>query len=123
MINIRLSTPADAARINAFLSSRSPNVRASEETIFIAEEGEAVIEFVRLVTEGGHLVLRSMYVHDDHQRKGIGRQMLRTLEDHIRTRDCYCLPFTHLVDFYGTIGFVPIKIDEAPPHLQERLRV
>jgi hypothetical protein len=38
LITIRPSTPA--ARINAFLSSRSPNVRASEETIFIAEEGE-----------------------------------------------------------------------------------
>ncbi len=95
VITIRPSTPADAARVNAFLSSRSPNVRASEETIFSAEEGEAVIGFVQLVTEDGHRVLRSMYVHDNHQRKGISKQMLRALEDRIRNgtpgRECFAL--------------------------------
>ena len=37
-------------------------------------------------------------------------------------RDCYCLPFEHLSDFYGQVGFVPIQPGEAPSHLRERLQ-
>lgn len=65
-------------------------------------------------------MLRGMNVRYEHQWQGIGKRMLVELQEHIVGRDCYCLPFSHLEDFYGTIGFDKIAIDQAPDHLAKR---
>ena len=39
----------------------------------------------------------------------------------LEDRECFCLPFAHLVAFYGQIGFEVVASDALPPHLAERL--
>jgi GNAT superfamily N-acetyltransferase len=123
MIRIRTGTAEDVERINGFYASCGSSAKVDPgETVLVAEEGDAMVGAVRLCTERGHLVLRTMLVQKDRRGEGIGRRMLLALEGLIRDRDCYCLPFDRLVDFYGGIGFVQIPAYQAPPHLQERRR-
>lgn len=46
--------------------------------------------------------------------------MLYVLDTLLQGRECYGLPFDHLMDFYGSIGFAAISVENAPPHLRER---
>ena len=59
-------------------------------------------------------------IREEYRRKGIGKRMLVALEEYLKGGDCYCLPYAHLVDFYGSVGFVQITERETPDHLQER---
>lgn len=76
---------------------------------------------VRLVEEQGVLVLRGMYVLADLRGHGIGRELLRRAVDAIGERVCYCLPYAHLLPFYGERGFSPEPSGVGPPHLLSRL--
>jgi N-acetylglutamate synthase-like GNAT family acetyltransferase len=118
---IRRAHQSDAKAIGELYASLAPNIRVDEEIQVIAENGGLAVGIVRLVDEEGHLVLRGMNVRPECQRQGIGKRMLVELQGHIDERDCYCLPFSHLEDFYGTIGFERIGKDQAPDHLAKRL--
>ena len=76
---------------------------------------------IRLTEEGGLMVLRGMQVLPKYQKQGIGSKLLKSLVDRLRDRECYCLPYAHLKDFYGQAGFETIEPADAPPHLRERL--
>ena len=77
---------------------------------------------VRLVEEQGTVVLRGMQVHPDFQKRGVGRVLLRQLDQAIGGRECYCIPYSHLQDFYGMIGFKTLEDKDAPNFLQERVQ-
>lgn len=83
-----------------------------------------IIGAVRLCFEQGHFVLRTMQIHPDFQKKGIGQKLLYEF-DHLlqkkKIQSIFCMPFTHLEKFYGTIGFRKIQTSEAPLFLQQRL--
>ncbi len=123
-ITIRRATPAqEAGRINLFYASRGyMNSVDGDVAVYIAEHRGRIIGVVRLCREEGHSILRTMHVHQDYRGQGIGRRLLEAFQEEIRAADCYCIPFAHLVGFYGAIGFRQIPPQEAPPHLQERLR-
>lgn len=52
--------------------------KMSEQYFIIVEEQTAVIGFASLTTSG---YLDFMYVHKDHQRRGIASMLLKSLED------------------------------------------
>jgi N-acetylglutamate synthase-like GNAT family acetyltransferase len=118
---IRKASQSDARAIGELYASLSPNIRIEEEIQVIAEEDGTAIGIVRLVEEEGALVLRGMNVREDYQRQGIGTQMLVEVEKHIGERECYCLPFPYLENFYGMIGFEKIGVDQVPKFLAQRL--
>lgn len=90
--------------------------------VISAREFGQIVGIVRLAWEDNVLVLRGMMVARSHRRRGIGTQMLRELGKHIAARrECFCLPYSWLQDFYGQLGFVAIDDSAAPLHLQERL--
>ena len=65
-----------------------------------------------------------MQVHPDFQRKGLGSVILKRFDRLLidrGIREIFCMPYTHLEDFYGQIGFKRIVPDQAPPFLQQRL--
>ena len=93
-----------------------------ESQVVSASINSEFLGVVRLIVEDGHLVLRGMMIAPTHQRNGIGSLMLKELEKHIGSQDCYCLPHGWLEGFYGQIGFVKINDDQAPRHLQDRLK-
>jgi predicted N-acetyltransferase YhbS len=93
----------------------------TDDRVFVAVEGDQWLGIVRLVVEHGVTVLRGMRVLGTHQRRGVGRELLRGTCDALDGQPCYCLPFAHLTGFYGEAGFREIDAADAPPFLAERL--
>ncbi len=91
------------------------------DQVVIALEDE-IIGAVRIASENNVKVLRGMQVAPEWQREGIGLKMLQFLAEHIDLTDCYCLPYRHLIKFYGSIGFEVIDAKNAPSFLTERLK-
>ncbi|MET0752366.1 MAG: GNAT family N-acetyltransferase, partial [Pyrinomonadaceae bacterium] len=121
-VRIRRANADELEKVNAFYKSCGYYASAnSEDVAFIAEDENSIIGAVRLSIENEIPVLRGMFVDKKHQRKGIGKLMLFHFEKALPNQDCYCLPYAHLLDFYGIIGFRQIDKSDLPPHLRQRL--
>ena len=94
---------------------------ALDDTAWLAEVGEELIGVVRIAPESGALVLRGMRIAEQWRGRGVGSQMLHIVAAWLGKRECYCVPYAHLVDFYGQIGFVEIAPAAAPSFLVSRL--
>jgi predicted N-acetyltransferase YhbS len=91
------------------------------DIFLVAEEGEIIMAALRFCREYGCLVLRGMRVLPYFQRQGIGSKLLQFSKSAIGDDTCYCIPHSHLEEFYAQIGFERIEPDEAPRFLQDRL--
>ena len=119
---LREATRDDHERVRAFyVACGHSGVFDPADRVLLAEAGGRVLGAVRLCREHGTQVLRTMRVHPEAQRRGIGRLLLRRFESMLSPGDCYCLPYAHLVGFYGAIGFAPVPREALPPHLAARL--
>lgn len=121
-IVIRVAHPEDFERICAFylLNDYDSPINPGD-TVILAEEGDQLCGAVRLLIEEDVLVLRGMTVAEPYQRKGIGTQMLEHVDQLLGNRECYCIPYTHLRDFYSQIGFQEIEPSLGPGFLAGRL--
>ena len=120
---IREAGPSDFARVReAYVRFDYERPVCAEDAIWIAEEGDEVLGVVRIASEEGVLVLRGMRVVDRMQRHGIGTRLLRAVEKWLGERECFCIPYTHLVSFYAQIRFEQIKPEAAPAFLAQRMR-
>lgn len=123
MVTIREGNSADVARMNSFYESLGRRRSARpDDLLLLAEDHGEVVGVVRLCQEEGYVVLRGMLIAADYRRQGFGTQMLRTLEPHMDGKDCYCLPWAHLVPFYRLVGFDLAEGEVIPGFLAERLR-
>lgn len=120
---------ADTARelieLNAFYADPvigykgSGKVIASDIVLVAEIEGE-LVGCVRLCMEEGASVLRSMNIHPQYQRRGLGTRMLTALEPMMKGGSCWCLALSHLEIFYAKIGFRHVPSTDGPIHLQKR---
>lgn len=97
----------------------------SENDLLVAQNGNRIIGIVRLCREHGHFVLRTMQIHAEYQRQGIGLKLLEKYDQLLNERqiaEIYCMPYSHLESFYSRIGFVKIIESDAPMFLQERVK-
>jgi GNAT superfamily N-acetyltransferase len=121
-VMFRVATPSEYARVAAaydmwgYRGGISP-----EDTLFVAERGSHVVAAVRRTWEHRCVLLRGMYVAPEHQRRGIGGELLEFFVSHLDCVPCYCVPYTHLREFYGRAGFVPLAPQSAPAFLRERV--
>jgi len=94
-------------------------IEASDFVVVGTQNGE-IVGVGRLCQGEQLLWLRGMQVKSNLQRRGVGKKILRRLEQEIGSRWCCCVPYRHLIDFYRQAGF-----EEAtgclPPPLQTRL--
>jgi len=122
-ITVRIAQSSDRDRIVAAYRAwdYSPGI-GPNDTVWLAESAGQLIGAVRIVPENGTLVLRGMRVADLWRGRGIGSQMLRAIAIWLDTRTCYCVPYAHLVGFYGQIRFVEVAPASAPHFLAERMR-
>ncbi len=119
----RADIGAEAGRINLFYVGRGSMTSVNNDlAVYIAEDAGVIIGAVRLCREEGRTLLRTMHVDAAYRGRGIGRRLLEAFQEAVRDVECYCIPFQHLVRFYGMIGFATIPPEQAPPHIQERLR-
>jgi GNAT superfamily N-acetyltransferase len=120
---IRLAGPSDFGRVEeayARFDYKRP-IRA-DDAVWLAEDGDEVIAVVRIAHEEGVLVLRGMRVVDRMQRRGIGTLLLQAIAEWLGGRECFCIPYAHLVSFYAQIGFEQIEPEAAPAFLAQRMR-
>ena len=68
------------------------------------------------------VVLRGMQVLEEYREQGVGTSLLNRLIEALNGRECFCLPYTHLLGFYRKAGFRPCSINEAPKFLKTRLQ-
>jgi len=92
-----------------------------DDDIFYAEENGEKLGVVRISNEYGFTVLRGMQVLELFRGQGIGKKLLKYLQNSIGLEPVYCIPNDHLVNFYGEIGFAVIDSNDAPEFLTERL--
>ena len=76
--------------------------------------GNAIVAAVRLVKTADYLILRSMVVSPDYQRRGLGTYFLQHISSRLNQRTCWCYPFEWLETFYQTSGFICITPENAP---------
>ena len=111
--------------INEFyqIHSRTAEIAAEEELV-VAYADQKFIGSVRLCNEDGVYTLRTMQVAESYQRRGLGLEILnrfRQRVEELNLTEVYCIPYTHLEDFYGNVGFKKIDVHQAPEFLQERI--
>jgi GNAT superfamily N-acetyltransferase len=120
--NVRIAQPADLPK--ALAAYRAWNYQGAigpDDKVWMAEFAGELIGIVRVVPEEGTFVLRGMRVAEEWRRHGIGSQILRAVAEWLGKRECYCLPYVHLVEFYSQIGFSEIAPVLAPAFLARRL--
>ena len=122
MTTIRRAAAEDRERALGFYAERGYGGGiAAGDTVILAEHDGHLVGIVRLAPEEGEIVLRGMQVHPSAQRRGIGTQLLAAVARELGNRSCYCIPYAHLREFYGGIGFATVEPPEAPPLLQARV--
>lgn len=92
------------------------------DEILIAEEDGRLVGLVRRLVEHGTTMLRGMQVAPDARGRGVGSRLLDAFVDRIDGLECYCIPFAHLVHFYGRQGFRVELEDVTPAFLADRAR-
>lgn len=123
MIATRLAGPSDFPAIHALYERCAYHGGlADTDQILVVSSGSDLLGAVRLCREDGVVVLRGMQVDPDHRRRGIGISLLDACAEALGTRTCFCLPYDHLIDFYGRVGFQLLDEGELPPFLLERFR-
>jgi GNAT superfamily N-acetyltransferase len=121
-LEIRRAVAEDIPRAREFYAERQYGGGLQPgDTVLLAEQDGELVGIVRLVPEEGTTVLRGMQIHPSVQRQGIGKQLLSAVAQVLGERACFCIPYAHLVDFYGSIGFGTIDPSKAPAFLGSRL--
>ena len=121
-IEVRRARTEDISRAQSFYAEQRycGEIRPAD-AVLLAECDGGLVGIVRLAPEEGVVVLRGMQVHPKFQRQGIGQRLLATVAQELDGRDCFCIPYAHLVGFYGRIGFQAIESAKAPTFLRLRL--
>jgi N-acetylglutamate synthase-like GNAT family acetyltransferase len=120
-VTVRLGTADDLPAVrDLYVEWGYRSTAQASDTLIVAEHDHRIVGVVRLTIEHGHRMLRGMRVQPAFQRTGIGSQMLDLTAKHIGARECFGIPYTHLLPFYAKIGFAEIPPAHAPPFLVER---
>jgi GNAT superfamily N-acetyltransferase len=119
---IRIAQASDFERIiTAYETWGYKRGVAPGHTVWMAEAASELIGVVRIAPENGTLVLRGMRIAELWRMQGIGSAMLRALAAWLGERECFCVPYSHLIGFYGQIGFNEIAPAATPAFLADRL--
>jgi len=115
-----------ASLVDPFYAANDwPTSRARAiDTFAVALHKEKIVGSVRLCSENGIYMLRTMMIDPDFRKKGLGARLLKYYEDKLLKDikgNVYCTPYSHLDGFYSIIGFQDLGVDQAPPFIVERI--
>lgn len=116
-----MAGPSDLAHIQAFYSSvgYGGGIHPGDR-VLVARADQSILAVVRLCSESGTLVLRGMYVAEEKRGQGIGARLLESASAEIGSSECWCIPYSHLTDFYSRAGFRVCEEGGIPRFLDER---
>jgi GNAT superfamily N-acetyltransferase len=121
-VTIRVAAPEEYDRVRAAYTAWGYDGGVSPaDIVYVAERGTELVGAVRRTREHGVAMLRGMQVAPSWRRRRIGKRLLRAFITDLGREDCYCVPYTHLITFYGMAGFGAVRDEAAPPFLRERL--
>jgi GNAT superfamily N-acetyltransferase len=121
-VTIRVASAGDFERVReAYAAWGYDGGVSPADVVYVAERGRELTGVVRRTREHGVTMLRGMQVAPAWRRRRIGSRLLHTFVADLGGEECYCVPYTHLITFYGVAGFGATREDIAPPFLQERL--
>ena len=82
---------------------------AKEKHIFVAEEGGTIVGSVRFWTVAGVCVIRLLSVSPTHQRRGVGKALIREIErattDAHKLYACTMLRTARNIQFFLNLGY------------------
>lgn len=93
------------------------------DLFFVAYSDNKMVGCVRYCIEEGTSMLRTMYVDSSCRQQGVGRTLLEAFANYLdknKIRNVFCLPYTHLENFYGMINFKVVVAEEVPQFLIDR---
>jgi putative acetyltransferase len=91
-------------------------------TLWVAERSDAVIGFAAATVERDALHVLELAVHGRHQRRGVGRRLMRAAITQAQIRNLASITLTTFRDipfnapFYASLGFEILEV--PPPRLQ-----
>lgn len=94
---------------------------AADDRVLVAMLDRRTVGLVRECHECDSLLLRGLWVDPNHQRRGVGQELLAAFVTRTQNADCYCLPFAHLIPLYQRQRFEVVPDDALPHFLAERL--
>jgi GNAT superfamily N-acetyltransferase len=122
MVTIEVVQAGALAEVGEFYKTMRYDGGVSEADLTLAAKVDGRLAgAVRLCHEGGVIVLRGMQVDPAFQRKGIGHFLLTHCIPYLDRGKAYCLPYSHLVEFYMQGGFILAQPDSLPSFLATRL--
>lgn len=124
MFDVRTATNSELSEVEALyaICGYRGGVDAADTT-FLARSQGLLIGAVRICTEHGVTVLRGMHVLPSFQRQGAGSRLLSATIPLLNKGPSYCLPYNHLVSFYGSASFETANPNHVPAFLRDRLAV
>jgi GNAT superfamily N-acetyltransferase len=91
------------------------------DRLFAVFTGTRLIGVARCARHTDGLEVDSVYVLDEFRLRGFARSVMRLLiEECGRNETLYMHSKTELVDFYGSLGFRPIREAELPKTIRDR---
>jgi len=121
-IQIRVARPDEHSRVLSIYAALGYRRTIDPaDTVWLAESADEAAGIVRVAAEQGTLVLRGMRIAEHARRQRLGTRMLEAIAEWLQDRECYCVPYSHLVGFYSQIGFTVLEPVAAPRFLAERL--
>lgn len=128
MVEVRTANGSAAkAQMNSFYESVGSLGRARDEDLFfIAYKDGLIAGCVRYCVESKLPMLRTMMVAREFRNNGVGRALLKSFEEFLEehsVRNTYVIPFEHLENFYGSIGFKKVTGIQIPTYLKDRLEL
>jgi len=93
---------------------------SSTERAFCSLINNEVIGAVKVESRHGVSILRGMYLAEPIRNKGYGSKFIQFIEPILNKTTSFCMPFTHLEQFYAQVGFKKIQMQQLPLFLQKR---
>ncbi len=81
-----------------------------------------ILACVRIEAQPDYNFLRSMVVHPNHRRQGIGYFLLAQLVPYIKNNDTWCFPFMGLEQLYRHADFQLVNSHSCPATIAERFQ-
>ena len=102
---------ADLYEVSAWTTETLDSIRedAKEKRIFVAEADGVVVGSVRFWNVAGVCVIRLLSVSPDHQKKGVGKALMREIErvmtDAHKFYACTMLHTPRNIQFFSSLGY------------------
>jgi len=122
-VEVRELTPAEMTRAERELWIHYHQQKANPEhdRLFAVFAGTHLIGVARCSRHPDGLEVDAVYVLDEYRRRGFARSVMKLLiEECGRTETLFMHSKTELVEFYGGLGFYPIREAELPRTIRDR---